>query len=108
VDRLAEQRRRAAARGQEVRVRRASVKRAIAAGEVDLVADVLRDDQKQRIWAAAIAEEVRVGELLRSIPGIGPTTAAEILEPLEIPSDRPLGDLDQKARNQLAKAIEGN
>jgi hypothetical protein len=101
VSRVAEQRRRAAARGTEVRSARAAAKRRIAAGEIHL-SRWLRADVERN----AVAEEVPVGQLVRSVPGIGRVIATEILTDLQINPDNPMGELDQQDRDRLADEIE--
>lgn len=110
MSRIAEQRRRAAALGTEVRSRRAAVKKQIAAGEISLV-DLLVPTRSTSVapWpvaSAAIAEEIATGQLLRSVPGIGPKNAGEIIADLQLNPNQPLGELSREKRRDLADEIE--
>lgn len=100
IDALNAQRRAAAARGNEVRSRRAAVKKAIAAGDVDLV-KVLRTEVLDDV-----AEEIPVWQLLRAVPGIGPTTAGEILVDVQVAGERRPRDLELEKRGEIAAALE--
>lgn len=110
MSRIAEKRRAAAARATEVRETRAAVKRRIASGELDLAA-LLRGDSSLEADLIegsdeAVAEEIQIGHLLRSVPGVGPVIAQEILDDCELGADRLLADLDQAARELLAEETE--
>lgn len=105
MGRVAEQRRRAAAIGTEVRSRRAEVKRWISEGKLALTS-LLRGAVKLTGAAQSTAEEIPVGQLLRSVRGIGPATAAEILADLQLNPDRPMSELTEKQRELLATEIE--
>lgn len=108
---LAEQRRRAAKKGTEVRSRRAALKAEIASGDADL-AELLRgtvtpgDDVA--VEREILAEEIRVGELVRAVPGIGPMTASDLLEAVSIDGSRPLCEVSTEKRAALAAALTEN
>lgn len=102
MDRQAEQRRRAAARGTEIRSRRAEVKRSISSGLLSL-RKILKGAASDELLA--IAGEIRIGELLRSVPGIGPKLSKEILDEARIPSDRRLRDIPDRQRRRIAGEI---
>lgn len=104
MSRVAEQRRRAAAIGTEVRSRRAAVKRRISDEDLDLV-ELLKppEDVDEDL---ATAEEVPIGQLLRSVPGFGPATVAAIVADLQLNPDRPMGELTDNQRRDLAAEIE--
>ena len=110
MNRIAEQRRRAAALGAEVRSRRAAVKRSIAAGELDLsILLVPTRSTSTAAWPVAeaeTAEEISIEQLLKSVRGIGPTIAGEILADLKLDPARPLGELTPDQRRDLAAEIE--
>jgi hypothetical protein len=105
MSRIAEQRRRAAALGTEVRSRRAAVKRLIASAEVDLP-ELLRADPDHFYTHMETAEEIPIGQLLRSVPGIGPVIARQITVDLNLNPTRPMAELTPSEREQLATEIE--
>lgn len=86
-------------RGTQVRSRRAALKRAIAAGDVDLP-DLLRGGQAEAFEEVAL--DMRIDDLVRSVPGIGVTGAAAIVDPHH---GCRLSALTIRRRNQIAKAI---
>lgn len=106
MSRIAEQRRRAAARGTEVRSRRAVVKRLIAEGNSDLVELLQAKPDERRFYPIETAEEIPIGQLLRSVPGFGPATVKAIVADLAIDPERPMGELTDKQRRDVAAEIE--
>lgn len=92
----------ALARGTEVRSRRAELKRRVAAGRLDLER-LLRGDAQEADETTAL--DIRVGELLRAIPGIGETTADAIVDATPCGLDARLGTLTLKRRLALADAL---
>lgn len=89
-------------RGTEVRSRRAMLKRRIGAGDVDLAA-LLRgqgaDDDE------AIALDIKIGELLRAVPGVGPANAQTFATRAGVASDARLSTITIKRRAAIADAL---
>lgn len=107
MSRIDAARRRAGAIGNEVRSRRAAVKKRIADGELDLAE--LLDSDRVDSWPseeASTAEEIPIAPLLKSVPGIGPAIAGEILLDLKLNPNRPMGELGPEVRRRLASEIE--
>lgn len=88
-----------AARGTEVRSRRASLKEAIVNGGVD-VAELLEGDGDPTIEAIALGMQTH--HLVESVPGIGHETAVELLGALYA---RTLGSLPMGNRRELAAQV---
>lgn len=107
MSRIREQRRRAAALGTEVRSRRAAVKRQLASSELDL-ADLLRDPVEETVppETAEIAEQIAIGQLLRSVPGFGPAMVGAIVADFQLNPDQPMAELGENHRRLLADEIE--
>lgn len=91
-----------AARGTAVRSRRATLKQAIASGAIDLVALLYGDADESH---EQIALEIRVGELLRSVPDVGREGAAAIATAADVPGDATLMTLTTARRHELAGAL---
>jgi hypothetical protein len=98
-DPLTASRHRAAAKGRAVISRRAEIKRAIAAGDLDVQTIIASETTPD-------ADAIKVDQLLRAVPGIGPLTASEIAEAANVPAGARLGDLPTPARQRLSVAIE--
>ena len=81
-----------------VRLARASLKRAVAAGQVDAAA-IVRDCP----WEV---ESMTVGELLRSQRRWGRTRARKFLLALAVNENRELGRLTERQRGALASELE--
>lgn len=99
-------RRRALKRANEVRSTRARIKRQIAAG--DLQADALLEGKAAELGDLLTeiqehAEQMKVGELVQAIAGVGPDTAAEILG--GVASDCRLYRLEAERRAEIAAEI---
>jgi hypothetical protein len=105
VSRVAEQRRQAGALGTEVRSRRAAAKARIAAGDVGLPG-ILRGSYGSIPVVAANVDDIPIGQLVRSVPGIGRATSTAILTDLSINPERPMGELPDAERRRLADEIE--
>ena len=111
MNRIAAQRRQAAALGTEVRSRRAEVKRRISTGNLSLP-ELLRADGSTfaaiggMLDGSPVAAEIPIGQLVRSVRGIGPATAAGIFDDLQLNPDRPLGEYSDAQRRELADELE--
>lgn len=88
-----------AAHGTEVRSRRATLARRIAAGEIDL-ADILEYQAPDDVEEVALGMPMH--RLLEAVPGIAGATAAGILGELYA---RPLGTLPRGNRLELAHQV---
>ncbi len=95
----AEARARGRAAALDARRRRASVKRALAAGELSLddVLGVRHDDP--------VIARMRVTELVEALPGIGPIRAADVLERCAIAPSRRLRGLGEHQEMALRRAV---
>ena len=89
---------RALAHANRVRLARASLKRAVAAGEVD-AAEIVRECP----WEV---ESMTVGELLRSQRRWGRTRARKFLFSVALNENRELGRLTERQRGLLARELE--
>ena len=87
----------ALAHANRVRLARAALKRAVAAGDVD-VAEIVRDCP----WEV---ETMTIGELLRSQRRWGRTRARKFLFALALNENRELGRLTERQRNVLAAEL---
>jgi hypothetical protein len=89
---------RALAHANEIRLARAALKRAIAAGQVG-AAEVVRECPSE-------VESMTVGELLRSQRRWGRTRARKFLFSLALNENRELGRLTARQRDVLARELE--
>ena len=89
---------RALAHANQIRLARASLKRAISAGTAH-AADVVRDCPSE-------VETMTVSELLRSQRRWGRTRARKFLTPLNVHENRELGRLTVRQRDELARRLE--
>ena len=85
------------ARANEVRVERAHLKRALAAGSVAL-AEVLANPP-------ACARTAKVGDLLLSVPGIGPAKSDRALAHCRIANAKTIGGLSDRQRAALIEQL---
>jgi hypothetical protein len=85
------------ARANEVRVERADLKRALAGGSVTF-AEVLADPP-------ACALTAKVGDLLLSVPGIGPAKSARALAHCRIADTKTIGGLSDRQRAALTDRL---
>jgi hypothetical protein len=85
------------ARANEVRVERANLKRALAAGSVTF-AEVLADPP-------ACARTAKVGDLLLSVPGIGPAKSDRALAHCRIANTKTIGGLSDRQRAALTDRL---
>ena len=81
-----------------IRLARASLKRAVAAGQVD-AAEIVKDPPTE-------VESMSVGELLRSQRRWGRTRARKFLFSLALNENRELGRLTERKRILLASELE--
>jgi len=81
-----------------IRLARASLKRAVAAGQVD-AAVIVRDPPAE-------VESMSVGELLRSQRRWGRTRARKFLFSLALNENRELGRLTERQRHLIASELE--
>lgn len=89
---------RALEQANRIRLARASLKRAVATGQVD-AAEVVRDCPIE-------VESMSVGELLRSQRRWGRTRARKFLLSLALNENRELGRLTERQRRMLAAELE--
>lgn len=92
----------ALARGPEVRSIRASVRRAIAAGTID-VAALLHGDADESV--ETIALEMRIDQLVGAVTGVGDTTIRKVCADAGVDRDVRLHQLTIARRRALADAI---
>jgi hypothetical protein len=85
------------ARANEVRVERADLKRALAAGSVAF-ADVLANPP-------ACARTAKVGDLLLCVPGIGPAKRDRALAHCRIANTKTIGSLSDRQRAALTERL---
>jgi predicted flap endonuclease-1-like 5' DNA nuclease len=85
------------ARANEVRVKRADLKRALAAGSVTF-AEVLANPP-------ACALTAKVEDLLLSVPGIGPARSARALAHCRITHTKTIGGLSDRQRAALTDRL---
>jgi len=85
------------ARANEVRVERAHLKRALAAGSVTF-AEVLANPP-------ACARTAKVGDLLLSVPGIGPAKSDRALARCRIANTKTIGGLSDRQRAALTDRL---
>ena len=81
-----------------IRLARASLKRAVAAGQVD-AAEIVKDPPTE-------VESMSVGELLRSQRRWGRTRARKFLFSLALNENRELGRLTERQRTLLASELQ--
>lgn len=86
-------------KGTQVRSRRAALKRGIKDGSIDAVEIIAGSERVHQETAADLPLEA----LLLAIPGIGDTTAQELLD--GIPADARLWALTDERRLELADAV---
>ncbi|MEY3019458.1 MAG: hypothetical protein RLZZ272_442 [Actinomycetota bacterium] len=96
-----EARRRALAKAAEARRTRADVKRALKQGEIGLSELFDRSGDSEAI------ANLRVTELLQSIPDHGPARAARLMAELDIASSRRVRGLGPRQRRALIAAVGG-
>jgi hypothetical protein len=92
-----EQRLRALAKANEVRLARAQLKRELAAGKIEL-AQVLSDPP-------ACARTARVRELLLAVPKIGPARVERVLARCRIASAKTVAGLSERQRAELVELL---
>ncbi|WHT22658.1 integration host factor, actinobacterial type [Crossiella sp. CA-258035] len=97
----AEQREQALAKAAEARAARAKIKASLKGGETTLAELLTRCATDEQV------RKLRVAEVLRSLPGVGPVRAGKIMANLEIPDNRRLGGLGEKQRSGL-NTVLGN
>jgi hypothetical protein len=88
---------RALAKANEVRVERARLKRAVAAGRIQL-ARVVADPP-------ACAQTAKVRELLLAVPRIGPARADRLLARCRIAHAKTLAGLSERQRGELVELL---
>jgi hypothetical protein len=92
-----EQRLRALAKANEVRVARAQLKRQVAAGRIEL-AQVVADPP-------ACAQTAKVRQLLLVVPRIGPARADRVLAHCRIAYAKTIGGLSDRQRAELVEML---
>ncbi len=94
-----DQRREWLAKAAAARRKRAEVKRRVADGEAT-IEGVLAESRSDRVVAA-----IRVGELVRSVPGVGDVRARRAMEQAGIAPDRRIRGVGQRQREALVAAV---
>jgi hypothetical protein len=85
----------------EARMRRVNLREAVRAGKVDIDKLIRGEDEK---WEPA-AKRMKVETVLLMVPGIGATTASEILAHMRIGGPLRLGGLTYRRREELAGLV---
>jgi hypothetical protein len=93
-----DQRDRALALAQEVRVRRAQLKRDLKHGRCS-IDTVLRDPP-------SFIATAKVIDILRAMPGYGPVKASKIIKQCRVAPSKTIGGLTQRQRNELSVRLE--
>lgn len=96
-DRSLRQRMDALAKGNDVRTRRAQLKRDLKAGRAS-AATVLIDPPR-------FVESMKVDTLLRATPKVGPVKARKLLESARVSPSKTLGGLNARQRGELAQRL---
>lgn len=94
-ERTREQRMEALAEAMAARTMRASVKRRMKRGEVELAAAL----------DMPVVRRMRVRDLIASLPGCGKARAAKVMAALGIPENRRVGGLGPRQREALLGAL---
>jgi hypothetical protein len=105
MGRVSDQRRRASALGNEVRSRRAALCRRIESGELPLPW-ILRSEDWVASETLRTAQNISIGRLIRSVPGIGPVTFRQMVDDLGFDPTLPLDVIDDEMRGMIAADLE--
>jgi hypothetical protein len=95
--RSADQRREALAQANEVRAKRAQLKRDLKAGRVSIV-ELIADP-------APYLATAKVMELLRALPAYGPIKATRLLENCQVSLTKSVGGLSERQRTELVRVL---
>lgn len=90
-------------RANQIRLGRASVKRAIGKGELDIITII---DGTADAAVLECTETITLSELLRSQRRWGHTRARKLLSPLNLKEHKELGKLTTRQRNQLVAELK--
>lgn len=90
--------------GTGVRSRRAALKRRIATADVSLT-DLLRGQHTVAEQDEEIALDIKIRELLEAVPGVGPTTAAQLAADAAVDPAARLSMLTSRRRDVLAELL---
>lgn len=103
-DRSMQQRLDALKKANAIRVKRARIKRRLAAaetGHAKLVAvTIMRSNDK-------LTSTMRIRELLLAVPSVGPVKAAKVLKAAEVSPSRTLGGLTERQKLAIEKQLIG-
>ena len=94
---LHQQRMRALQIANGVRTRRAILKRDLTEGNL-LISELLRNPHPD-------VEGMRVGDLVRSVPLVGPVKADRVLRAMQVQPSLPVGRLSSRRREQLLACL---
>ena len=98
-ERSDEQRRAALAEAQRVRHVQAQVKQMLKTGEVSFADVLARADDAEEV------ARLRVSDVLKALPRIGPIRARRMMERLDIAASRRLGGLGERQRAALLDEV---
>lgn len=93
-----EEKRRALAKAQEMRIERARVRRQLKTGELTL-RDVLSRTEEE------VIARMRVAYLIQSLPQVGKVTARRIMEEIGIDESRRVQGLGKRQRGELLERL---
>lgn len=89
-----EEKRRALAKAQEMRSRRAQLRRELKRGEITLKEVLAREDNE-------VVQKMRVSYLLQSLPQVGKVTTDKVMQDIGIHENRRVQGLGPRQRTEL-------
>ncbi len=89
-----EEKRRALAKAQEMRSRRAQLRRELKRGEITLKEVLAREDDE-------VVQKMRVSYLLQSLPQVGKVTTDKVMQDIGIHENRRVQGLGPRQRTEL-------
>ncbi|MER7585855.1 integration host factor, actinobacterial type [Kitasatospora sp. NPDC097691] len=96
----AEQRSEALAKAAAVRKARSELVEQVRKGKVSMAEMLKRADTED------LVKKTKVAAVVKALPGIGPVTAAKLMDEAEIPVDRRIGGLSSRQKAALLEALK--